>query len=217
LTAAIATRTRRCAPFATTLRAACRSAARETDLSAHERVLDRNRSALLVIDLQESYRGKLHREDAVVAASQRMIEAAGILGVPVLVTEQYPKGLGHTRAEIAARLPAGTPRIEKTSFSALGAPDLAARLDALARPQIVVIGIETHVCVDQTVHDLLALGRAVHVVRDAVTARFPLEDEIGWAKLLGSGAVPTTSECALFEWLRDAKAAEFKAIHRLVA
>lgn len=185
-------------------------------MSAHERVLDRHRSALLVIDLQESYRGKLHQEETVIAASQRMIEAAGILGVPILVTEQYPKGLGRTRLEIAQRLPAGTPCIEKTSFSALGAPDLVAQLDALARPQIVVIGIETHVCVSQTVHDLLARRFTVHVVRDAVTARSPLEDETGFAKLIGSGAVPTTSESALFEWLHDAKSPEFKAIHRLV-
>lgn len=181
-----------------------------------ERVLDRDRSVLLVIDLQESYRGKLHREDTVVAASRRIIEAAGILGIPTLVTEQYPKGLGRTRAEIAEKLPAGFEPLEKTRFSALGAAGLLERLGEFARPQIVVIGIETHVCVDQTVHDLLSHRFQVHAVRDAITARFPLEDEIGWQKLLAAGAVPTTTECALFEWLEDAKAPEFKAIHRLV-
>lgn len=185
-------------------------------MSRHERVLDRDTSLLLVIDLQESYRGKLHREEGVVAASRRMIEAAHLLGVPILVTEQYPKGLGATRAEIAEVLPPGAERFEKTSFSALGAEGLGARLDALARPQIVVVGIETHVCVNQTVHDLLARRLQAHVVRDAITARFPLEDETGWSKLAGSGAVPTSSECALFEWLGDARAREFKAIHRLV-
>jgi len=182
----------------------------------HERVLDREQSVLLVIDLQESYRGKLHREESVVTAGRRVIEAAGVLGVPVVVTEQYPKGLGRTRAEIAEKLPTGTERFEKTAFSALGAPGLDARLDALARPQVVVIGIETHVCVDQTVHDLLVRGRRVHVLRDAITSRFALEDQTGWSKLVGSGAIPTTVECALFEWLRDAQSPEFKAIHRLV-
>jgi nicotinamidase-related amidase len=171
---------------------------------------------LLVIDLQESYRGKLHREEGVVAAARRVIEAAGVLGIPVVLTEQYPKGLGRTRAEIAEKLPLGTDHFEKTAFSALGAPGLAARLDALARSQIVVIGIETHVCVNQSVHDLLARGHYVHVVRDAVTSRFALEDQTGWSKIVGSGAVPTTVECALFEWLGDSQAAEFKAIHRLV-
>jgi nicotinamidase-related amidase len=185
-------------------------------LARHERILDRRESVLLVIDLQESYRGKLHREDEVVAASRRMIEAAGRLSIPVLVTEQYPKGLGATRAEIAEVFPAGCDRFEKTSFSALGAGGLPERLAELARPQLVVVGIETHVCVNQTVHDLLARGCQVHAVRDAITSRFALEDEIGWQKIVGSGAVPTTSECALFEWLGDAKAPEFKAIHKLV-
>jgi len=181
-----------------------------------DRVLDRARSALLVIDLQESYRGKLHAEERVIAASQRMLEAAGILGIPVIVTEQYPKGLGRTREEIAAKLPAASARFEKTTFSALGAPGLREHLDSLGCDQIVVAGIETHVCVNQTVHELLAAGRSVHALRDAITARFPLEDELGFAKLIGSGAVPSTSEGALFEWLRDARAPEFKAVHRLV-
>ena len=182
----------------------------------HERLLDRDDSLLLVIDLQESYRGKLHREEIVVAAARRTIEAAAILGIPIVVTEQYPRGLGATRAEIAEKLPPDTPILEKTRFSALGAAGLVDRLDALGRSQVVVIGIETHVCVDQTVHDLLARRHRVHLVRDAITARFPLDDEVGFAKLVGSGAVPTTTECALFEWLGDARAPEFKAIHKLV-
>jgi nicotinamidase-related amidase len=185
-------------------------------LARPERLLDRDRSLLLVIDLQESYRGKLHREDTVVAASRRTIEAAGVFGIPVVVTEQYPKGLGSTRAEIAEKLPAGTTVLEKTSFSALGAPAIAGAIEKLGREQVVVIGIETHVCVNQTVHDLLVRGYAVHAVRDAISARFPLEDEIGFAKIVAAGAVPTTSECALFEWLVDARAPEFKAVHRLV-
>lgn len=185
-------------------------------MARHERLLERDRSLLLVIDLQESYRGKLHREESVIAASRRILEAAGILGVPVVVTEQYPKGLGATRGEIAEKLPAGAAVLEKTSFSALGAPAIALAIERTGRTQIVVVGIETHVCVGQTVHDLLERRYAVHAVRDAITARFPLEDETGFAKLVGSGAVATTTECALFEWLVDAKAPEFKAVHRLV-
>jgi nicotinamidase-related amidase len=185
-------------------------------VARHERLLDRDRSLLLVIDLQESYRGKLHREEFAIAAARRLLEAAGILGVPVVATEQYPKGLGATRGEIAEKLPAGTAVLEKTSFSALGAPAIADAIEHSGRTQIVVAGIETHVCVGQTVHDLLERGYAVHAVRDAITARFPLEDETGFAKLVGSGAVPTTTECALFEWLVDARSPEFKAVHKLV-
>jgi nicotinamidase-related amidase len=185
-------------------------------MATHDRILDRDRSALLVIDLQDSYRGKLHGEEHLVASARRMIFAAGVLGVPVLVTEQYPKGLGATRAEIAEALPGDAARFEKTSFSAFGAPGLPEKLAALGRDQLVVVGIETHVCVNQSVHDALARGLAVHLVRDAIGARFPLEDETGFAKAVGSGAVPASSESALFEWLRDARAPAFKAIHRLV-
>lgn len=180
------------------------------------RVLARERSVLLVIDLQEGYRGKLHQEERLVGAARRMLRAATFLGVPVVLTEQYPKGLGATRREIAELLPPDARRFEKTSFSALGVPDLHAHLRTLEREQIVVVGIETHVCVSQTAHDLLDLGYSVHAVRDAISARFPLEDEAGFGKMIGSGAVPASSEGALFEWLRDARAAEFKSIHRLV-
>ena len=182
-------------------------------------MLDRARSSLLVIDLQEGYRGKLLEEARVVGAAQRLLRAAEILGLPVLLTEQYPKGLGATRSEIEEALPAATERFEKTSFSCLGVPALRARLRALAdagRDQVLVVGIETHVCVGQTVHDLVAGRLGVHAARDAISARFALEDEAGWAQLVGAGAIPTSSEAALFQWLRDARAPEFKAIHELV-
>jgi len=184
--------------------------------SRHERILDRERSLLLLIDLQESYRGKIHEEDRVLRGAGRLAEAAGILGVPVLLTEQYPKGLGATRDELATRLPPATERFEKVAFSALGADGLEDALERHGRDQVVVAGIETHVCVSQTVHDLLARGLQPHLVRDAIGARFPLEDEAGWSKMLASDAVPATSEQVLFEWLERAGGPEFKAIHKLV-
>lgn len=179
-------------------------------------ILDRDQSALLVIDLQEGYRGKLLQEERTVAASQRMLRAAGILEIPVFVTEQYPKGLGVTRSELAQHIPEKALRFEKTSFSALGADGFIERLEELGRKQWVLVGIETHVCVNQTACELLARGHAVHLVRDAISSRFALEDAAGWSKMIGAGAVPTSSECALFEWLGDARAPEFKAIHGLV-
>lgn len=182
----------------------------------HQRILEQDRSALLVIDLQEAYRGKLYQEERTVAASIRLLGAAGELGVPVFLTEQYPKGLGGTRAEVAAQLPPDTERFEKSCFSALGAPGLLDRLRQHERQQIVVVGIETHVCVGQTIHDLLDCGFQAHAVRDAITSRFALEDEAGWSKLVGSGAVPTSVEGAIFEWLRDARAPGFKKVQKLV-
>ncbi len=182
----------------------------------HARVLDRERSLLLVIDLQESYRGKLRNEETVVAAASRLLQAASVLGLPVLLSEQYPKGLGSTREEVARHVPTQAERFEKTSFSCLGAPGFGERLRETGRDQVVVAGIETHVCVGQTIHDLLAEGFQVHAVRDAITSRFELEDAVGWRKLVDSGAVPASVEGALFEWLRDARAPEFKSIHKLV-
>jgi nicotinamidase-related amidase len=185
-------------------------------MSSHDRILDRRRSVLLVIDLQESYRGKLREEERTIRAAGRLLAAATELAIPVVVTEQYPKGLGGTREEIASRLPADAARFEKTSFSVLGAPGLLGHLRALGRDQVVIAGIETHVCVGQSAQELLAAGLQVHAVRDAISARFALEDETGFAKMLGSGVVPASAEAVLFEWLRDARAPEFKAVHRLV-
>jgi nicotinamidase-related amidase len=182
-------------------------------------LLDRARSLLLVIDLQESYRGKLHEEARIVTGARRLLQAAALLGVPAVLTEQYPKGLGATRTEIAECVPPGAARFEKTSFSCLGAPGLHEALAALredGRDQVVVSGIETHVCVGQTIQELLERGVETHAVRDAIGARFALDDEIGWARALAAGARPATSEGALFEWLRDARAPEFKAVHKLV-
>jgi len=185
-------------------------------LPAHGRILSRERTVLLVIDLQDSYAGKLAHEERTVRATQRLLQAAPVLGLPVVLTEQYPRGLGRTRTEIAERLPPDAACFEKTSFSCLGATGLREHLRALDRDQVLVCGIETHVCVSQTIHDLMVEGYQPHAVRDAITARFALEDETGYLKLLGSGAVAATTESALFELLRDARAPEFKAVHRLV-
>jgi len=185
-------------------------------MTRHSRILDRERSLVLVVDLQESYRGKLHEEERVVRGAVRLLDAAGLLGVPVLYTEQYPKGLGATREEIATHLPPGAERFEKVAFSALGAEGLDEALERHGRDQVVLAGIETHVCVSQTAHDLLARGYQAHAVHDAVTSRFPQEDRWGLDKMVGSGAVPTSSEQVLFEWLETAQAPEFKAVHRLV-
>jgi nicotinamidase-related amidase len=185
-------------------------------LPVHGRILSQERACLLVIDLQQSYVGKLANEERVVRAVERLLRAAPVLGLPVVVTEQYPKGLGRTRPEIEQQIPETAARFEKTSFSCLGAPGLREHLRALGRDQVLVAGVETHVCVSQTIHDLMIEGYQPHAVRDALTARFALEDETGYAKILGSGAVPASVESALFELVGDAKAPEFKAVHRLV-
>src|SRR5262245_30274395 len=132
----------------------------------HPRMLDRTQSALVVIDVQESYRGLTVEHERMVRGVRRLIEAAQVVGVPLVVTEQYPKGLGHLLPEVAECLPAGTEPIEKRSLSCCGAPRFVESIKRFGRSQLVVCGIEAHACVNQTVHDLLAAGYQVHVPYD---------------------------------------------------
>jgi nicotinamidase-related amidase len=183
---------------------------------AHPRVLERDDSLLVVIDVQEAYRGITVEPERMRRGVRRLIEAAKIVGVPMLATEQYPKGLGHSMREVATSFPEGLDVIEKRSLSCCGAPAFAERLVAIGRRQIVVCGLEAHACVNQTTHDLLERGYQVHVPFDALSSRFELDYRIGWEKMIGSGAVPSTVEMICLEWVRTADAPEFKAIQKLL-
>jgi nicotinamidase-related amidase len=171
-------------------------------------LLNRDRSALLVVDVQEGFRP--YESFAGVAEScAKLVRAARILDVPRIVSEQYPKGLGHTAPEVG--LEEETP-IEKSVFSAAR----AGRFDLKGRNQAVVCGIETHVCVSQTVLDLLEHGVEVQVPADAVGSRHVIDYERGLERLERAGAVVTTVEAALFELLERAGTPEFKAVQKLI-
>src|SRR5262249_26213472 len=159
-------------------------------------------TALVVIDVQEAYRGLTVEHERMVRGVRRLIEAAKIVNVPILATEQYPKGLGHLIAEVGEALPAGAEPIEKVSMSCWGGPRFAERLNALQRQQVLVCGIEAHACVNQTVHDLLDRGFQVHVPFDAISSRSEHDYRTGWEKMMSSGAVPSTVEMACLEWVR---------------
>ena len=180
------------------------------------RLLDRGDSVLVVIDVQEAYRDKTLQHERMVRGVRTLVGAAQVMDVPVLVTEQYPKGLGSTQPEVATRLPAGVPIIEKLSLSCCGQPEFVERLTALRRWQIVVCGIEAHACVNQSAHELIALGYQVHIPYDAISARFEDDYRVAWEKMVGSGAVPSTVEMVCLEWVRSAGSAEFKAIQKLI-
>jgi nicotinamidase-related amidase len=171
-------------------------------------LLQRDRAALIVVDVQEGFRPYAAFE-GVARASAKLLEAARILGVPALVSEQYPKGLGHTAPEVGV---GEEPRIEKTVFSAVRADGF----DLNGRGQAIVCGIETHVCVSQTVHDLLAQGVEVHVPADAVGSRHGIDYERGLERMERAGAVVSTVEAALFELLERAGTPEFKAVQKLI-
>jgi nicotinamidase-related amidase len=171
-------------------------------------LLDRSRAALVVVDVQEGFR-PFDSFQGVAGSCAKLLAAARILGVPALVSEQYPKGLGHSAPELGLE---GEPRVEKTVFSAARAEGF----DLGGREQAIVCGIETHVCVSQTVHDLLAQGVGVHVPADAVGSRHLLDYERGLERLEGAGAVISTVESALFELLERAGTPEFKEVQKLI-
>src|SRR5207244_11059427 len=137
----------------------------------HPALLDRERSVLVLIDLQEGYRTALHAWERVVVACRLLVEGMAILGVPILVTEQYSRGLGHTAPGVAGRFPAGLQVVEKMSMSCCGAGAFTQRLAASGRRPVLIAGIATHACVNQTVHDLLARSSHAQVARRAPSAR----------------------------------------------
>ena len=180
---------------------------------SHE-LLSRNDSRLLVIDLQERLVPAIDGGDDVVANTVKLVRAAEVLGVPVSVTEQYPKGLGPTAKPLAELLPEPTEKIE---FSCLNSLDWNSEgSDPEARFKVVIAGVEAHVCVQQTVLDLLAHGFRVYVAADAVGSRSPIDRKFALKRMVLSGAVLTTTEAIMFEWCERAGSDEFKAISRLV-
>jgi nicotinamidase-related amidase len=182
----------------------------------HPALLRREETGLVVVDVQEGFRPVIDGFEAMAANVGLLAAGFGVLGRPVIASEQYPKGLGHTVAEVADRLPEGTVTVEKLRFSACGVGDFDSALDALGCRSWVVCGIEAHVCVNQTVLDLLARGHEVHVAADAVSSRTAGNRSLGLEKMRAAGARVTSAEMALFEMLEEAGSPEFKAISRLV-
>jgi nicotinamidase-related amidase len=174
-------------------------------------MLDRERAALVVVDVQEAFRSAVLDFERVASNTAVLVRAAGIMGLPVVATEQYPRGLGATVPEVADYMN-GTEPLPKTVFSAAR----AAGFDLAGRDQAIVCGIETHVCVWQTTSDLLEGGVEVHVARDAVSSRSAENREVGLRKMEDAGAIVTSVETALFELLGEAGGDEFKQVQGLV-
>ncbi|HEV2879814.1 MAG TPA: hydrolase [Pyrinomonadaceae bacterium] len=182
----------------------------------HENTLDAADTALVIIDMQEAFRPSMPDFAEVAVRIALMAHAAQLLGLPVVVTEQYPKGLGQTAGEIRAVLPPGLKPIEKTAFSSCGAQAFTGELERVRARQVIVCGIEAHVCVNQTTHDLLARDYRVHLLTECITSRAAHNRETGLAKMRQSGALPSSIEMALFELMRDAAHEQFKAVQKLI-
>ncbi len=153
----------------------------------------------------------IHESERVFANVNRMISGAATLGVHTLVTEQYPKGLGHTCAEVQLN---GLPVMEKMCFSCLLDEDILKRIPE--GHQLVLCGVEAHICVLKTALDALAGGREVHIVADAVSSRSPENHRLALERLRQSGAFIASTEMVLFQWLDYAGSDEFRAISKLI-
>lgn len=166
-------------------------------------------STLVIVDIQERLAAVMAARETVIAKTGLLIEAATRLGVPIVVTEQYPKGLGHTESQLSAALPPGAKVVEKSTFSACGTLELE-------RPQVIIAGMEAHVCVLQTAIELAAAGRQVFVVGDAVCSRAESNCGNALARLQQAGVIVTNAESLVFEWLRDASNEHFRPLSKLI-
>jgi nicotinamidase-related amidase len=178
-------------------------------------LIERDRSCLLVVDVQEKLAPAITGAAAVVGNTSILMRAAARLGVPVVLSEQYPKGLGATLPELAALAPASA-RIAKLTFSCAADPSLHQRIKETGRPLLVICGMEAHVCVLQSALGFQQAGYRPVVVADAVSSRTPANREAALLRLRENGIEVATTEMVLFEWLGEAGTPEFKELSRLI-
>ena len=178
-------------------------------------MLSKDNAVFLIIDVQEKITEVMGNKQELLDKLNRLIRGMQILDVPTLITEQYPKGLGPTIDMITTLLP-NISATEKRVFSCCGDPNFMERLDATGRGNVIVAGIETHVCVYQTVTQLLEANYQVEVVADAVDSRNSFDKEVALQKMQARGAELTTVEMVLFELQRVAKGDQFKQISQVI-
>lgn len=179
---------------------------------------DAQQSRLLIIDEQERLLGAMNEKprQQVLKNTAILLQAAQTLAVPVVRSEQYPKGLGTTDNSIESQLPADALKIEKTVFSCCGVAEVAEISHQQVQPQWVLVGVETHVCVLQTAMQLSAAGQQVFVVSDACCSRQKQHHKNALQRLSQAGVVISNTESVLFEWLRDARHQDFKSLAKLI-
>lgn len=183
---------------------------------SHNNLLQIGSVALVVVDVQDRFSDAIPNFSMLEERCARAVRGFQILGAPVFVTEQYPKGLGRTSKAILDALGEGSEPIEKTMFSSCGSETFVARLRESNLRQVAVCGIEAHICVNQTVHDLIGRGYQVHLLCDAVSSRHDYNRLAGIAKMARAGAIESSVEMALFEMMRDSRNEKFKEIQALV-
>ncbi len=170
---------------------------------------------LLVLDIQGSLFHMVQDKERMLSAALRVIDFAKCLGIPVVMTEQYPKGLGPSLPEIKEALP-GLEPVVKTSFSCFGEPRFEERLQSLGRKTIIVVGMETHICVMQTTLDGIQRGYRMYLIAEGISSFGELNTQVAFERLRAAGATVATVEMAMFEILRVAKTPDFQKSFNLL-
>jgi nicotinamidase-related amidase len=178
-------------------------------------MLGQKDTALVVVDVQGKLAQLMHDKESVYSNIERLIRSMQILGIPILWVEQIPEKMGKTIPRLAALLEPLTP-IPKTSFGCCGEPAFMQALDATGRKNVLVTGIETHVCVYQTAAELAGKGYHVEVVADAVSSRLTSNRQLGLEKIVAAGAFKTSTEMAILELVRDAADPKFRDILKVI-
>jgi nicotinamidase-related amidase len=178
-------------------------------------LLSPENSLLFVVDVQERLMPTINKGDTVIFNTRRLLDSARLLTIPIIISEQYPKGLGVTVKEITPAIPQTTPIIAKKSFSICAVEEIQKEFEKYPVSKIVLCGVETHVCILQSAFDLLTMGKEVILVVDAVGSRFPIDNEIAIRRLESSGVTLITAESVLFEWCGTSEHPQFKNISQL--
>jgi nicotinamidase-related amidase len=188
---------------------------RGRNMERHPDLATASDSVLIVIDPQEKLVRMIHNREEVEKNIEMLLSFASIFALPIVLTEHYPKGLGHTVENIRERLPVYQP-IEKRIFSCFGVPEFDEALRATGRTRLVVCGIETHICVEQTVLDALHRRYRVLVIADAAGTRFEKDHRVGLERMRRAGAIVTTTEAVMYEIAERAEGERFKRLLDLV-
>ncbi len=178
-------------------------------------MLNAENTLVLIIDIQDKLVAALNK-NIIVQNAVKVASAANLLNIPVLLTEQYPKGLGNTVLELKNVLPENSEIVEKTYFNALLEDGMLEKIKSYGKKQIVLFGIETHICVYQTASALVEEGFEVYVIKDACASRNKYEFKEGIEAMRSNGVKISCVEIALFEWLKGAKNPKFKEVQSLI-
>jgi nicotinamidase-related amidase len=173
-------------------------------------------SVLVVVDIQEAFRNVIPDFERIVTRTAIAIKGFQTLGLPILITEQYPKGLGKTVIELMSLLPPDFKPIEKTTFSSFAEEKFETAFNNISPASVAVCGLEAHICVNQTVCDLVDEDCDVHILEDCIASRNKTDFESGIKKMIAMGAIPSTLEMALFDIMEDSKHPAFRAIQKLI-